>query len=53
VLGPGLGQSRWAYSLWRQVVKADLPLVVDADGLNWLAAEPFQRGQWLLTPHAG
>jgi NAD(P)H-hydrate epimerase len=53
VLGPGLGRSAWAYPLWQRLIKADLPLVVDADGLNWLAAEPCARGQWLLTPHAG
>ncbi len=53
VLGPGLGQSLWARALWRRVVDTELPLVVDADGLNWLAAEPFARGRWLLTPHAG
>ena len=31
----------------------DVPLVLDADGLNLLAAEPFERDGWLLTPHAG
>jgi NAD(P)H-hydrate epimerase len=53
VLGPGLGQSAWARGLWRCIVESELPLVVDADGLNWLAAEPVDRGRWLLTPHAG
>lgn len=53
VVGPGLGRSAWARRLWRRVVDSELPLVVDADGLNWLAAEPFERRQWLLTPHAG
>ena len=33
--------------------RTDLPLVVDADGLNLLAAEPRERGDWLLTPHPG
>jgi NAD(P)H-hydrate epimerase len=28
-----------------------LPLVVDADGLNLLAAEPRRRADWILTPH--
>jgi NAD(P)H-hydrate epimerase len=53
VLGPGLGRSAWAYRLWRHVVRADVPLVLDADGLNLLAAEPIERGRWLLTPHPG
>jgi hydroxyethylthiazole kinase-like uncharacterized protein yjeF len=53
VLGPGLGQSAWAYRLWRQLVHTNLPLVLDADGLNLLAAEPIERDNWLLTPHPG
>jgi NAD(P)H-hydrate epimerase len=53
VVGPGLGQSAWAQALWRYVVSAPVPTVVDADGLNWLAAEPHERSGWLLTPHPG
>jgi NAD(P)H-hydrate epimerase len=53
VIGPGLGQTAWAYGVWRQVLQTDLPLIVDADGLNLLAAEPSQRTHWALTPHAG
>jgi hydroxyethylthiazole kinase-like uncharacterized protein yjeF len=53
VLGPGLGQSAWAYGLWRHVLKTDVPLVLDADGLNLLAREPLARDAWLLTPHPG
>jgi len=53
VLGPGLGQSAWAYGTWRQLVRLPVPLVLDADGLNLLAAEPMTREGWLLTPHPG
>jgi NAD(P)H-hydrate epimerase len=53
VVGPGLGQSEWARDLWRRVARTDLPLVVDADGLNLLASEPLTRGDWVLTPHPG
>jgi NAD(P)H-hydrate epimerase len=53
VVGPGLGQSAWAYGLWRALLRSDLPLVLDADGLNLLAAEPFARDKWVLTPHPG
>jgi len=53
VLGPGLGRSAWAYGLWRHVVRLSVPLVLDADGLNLLAAEPMTRADWLLTPHPG
>jgi NAD(P)H-hydrate epimerase len=53
VLGPGLGRSAWAYRLWRYLVRADVPLVLDADGLNLLAGEPVERERWVLTPHPG
>jgi NAD(P)H-hydrate epimerase len=53
VLGPGLGTSEWAEGLWRRVLEADVPLVLDADGLNLLAREPIERDEWLLTPHPG
>lgn len=51
VLGPGLGKSDWARALWRRVLNSDLPLIVDADGLNLLAEHPEARGRWVLTPH--
>ena len=52
-LGPGLGRSEWSQAVWRGALAADRPLVVDADALNLLAAEPSDRGNWLLTPHPG
>lgn len=52
-IGPGLGQSAWAKSLFDIVLARDKPLVVDADALNLLAAHPRQRGKWVLTPHPG
>ena len=53
VVGPGLGQSAWAQELWGRVMAADVPLVLDADGLNLLARAPVERRDWLLTPHPG
>jgi len=53
VLGPGLGQSAWARPLWQAVLASGKPLIVDADGLNWLAQEARARGDWVLTPHPG
>lgn len=53
VLGPGLGQSAWGKALFEEVLKTDLPLVLDADGLNLLSQRPVQRANWILTPHPG
>lgn len=57
-VGPGLGQSPEAQELLRRAVASDLPLVLDADALNLLAAHPVLAGQvrrrdapTLLTPH--
>ena len=52
-LGPGLGQTNWGRALFSQAVSAKKLLVVDADGLNWLAQNPLQREDWVLTPHPG
>jgi len=55
LLGPGLGQDAWAEQMVQRVLGSDLPLVVDADGLNLLArrATPVHRENWILTPHPG
>ncbi len=53
VIGPGLGQSDWAKALLEAVLKCELPLIVDADGLNVLAKHPGKHENWILTPHSG
>ncbi|HIG66000.1 MAG TPA: NAD(P)H-hydrate dehydratase [Methyloprofundus sp.] len=53
VLGPGLAQREWAKSIWSQLVTLDLPRVIDADALNFLAAAPAYSENWILTPHPG
>ena len=53
VVGPGIGQGEWGESLFNRVMASNLPLVVDADGLNLLARSPVKRGNWILTPHPG
>jgi ADP-dependent NAD(P)H-hydrate dehydratase / NAD(P)H-hydrate epimerase len=58
VLGPGLGRSPGAQALARELMqRIDVPLVIDADGLNALAGrlELLHRRRWptVLTPHAG
>ncbi|HEX23206.1 MAG TPA: NAD(P)H-hydrate dehydratase, partial [Chromatiales bacterium] len=52
-IGPGLGQGVWGRQLLGAALASRLPLVVDADALNLLAAEPARRAQWVLTPHPG
>jgi len=57
VVGPGLGRSPWSEQMLQQVMKTGLPLVVDADALNILAAKPacseVKRQNWVFTPHPG
>jgi NAD(P)H-hydrate epimerase len=57
VIGPGLGQSAWSEQLLQQVAAATVPLVMDADALNLLAAKRVirerRRNNWILTPHPG
>ena len=60
-IGPGLGQSIEALNLLRAAIENALPLVIDADALNLLAAHPVLARQLarrheaarstLLTPH--
>jgi len=53
VIGPGLGQSDWAKELFMAAIKAQKPMVVDADALNLLARSPLTNPGWILTPHPG
>jgi NAD(P)H-hydrate epimerase len=50
-IGPGLGQTEWAKQMLELAIESGLPLVVDADALNLLSAEPQSRENWILTPH--
>ncbi|MDH3994384.1 MAG: NAD(P)H-hydrate dehydratase, partial [Gammaproteobacteria bacterium] len=57
VVGPGLGQSAWSEQLFQVAAASGKPMVLDADGLNLLAAgrgiAEAPRGNWALTPHPG
>ena len=62
VLGPGLGQSDWSAQVFERFIDVEVPMVVDADGLNWLARSGrHANGQTnarrnsarVLTPHPG
>jgi hydroxyethylthiazole kinase-like uncharacterized protein yjeF len=59
VLGPGLGRAPGTRALVRELVgRIEVPLLIDADGLNALAevfpgALPEREAPTVLTPHAG
>jgi hydroxyethylthiazole kinase-like uncharacterized protein yjeF len=58
VFGPGLGRDPGSFELAREVAaKIDVPLVLDADGLNAFAGRlgdlRARQAQTILTPHAG
>lgn len=57
VFGPGSGTDADARKRLVEILATDLPVVVDADGLTMLAADPdLVRGRsapTVLTPHAG
>ncbi len=54
VVGPGLGQSAWSEYLFQAAVQSGKPMVLDADGLNLLAAgKADARPGMIITPHPG
>ena len=53
VIGPGLGESEWAQTLFQAAIAAQLPLVIDASALRMLALCPQHDDNWVLTPHPG
>ncbi|HEX4123293.1 MAG TPA: NAD(P)H-hydrate dehydratase [Tepidisphaeraceae bacterium] len=57
VVGPGLGDSASAMSRLKRLVRMTKPMVVDADGLNMLAAQKkwpaYFKATAVLTPHPG
>jgi hydroxyethylthiazole kinase-like uncharacterized protein yjeF len=57
VVGPGMGADEQAGRIMGAVLGADVPVVVDADGITWLATHcellSNRSAPTLLTPHAG
>ncbi|GAA5067544.1 NAD(P)H-hydrate dehydratase [Nocardia callitridis] len=57
LFGPGAGTDADARARLAAILDTDLPVVVDADGLTLLAADPSlvtdRRAPTVLTPHAG
>lgn len=53
-IGPGLGKQAWGVGLWDVAKVSGKHLVVDADALNLLAAQPCALPSGtILTPHPG
>ncbi|TRW49037.1 NAD(P)H-hydrate dehydratase [Aliidiomarina halalkaliphila] len=63
-MGPGLGQQAWGKNWWSWYLDGlersdplfEMPTVLDADALNWLARSALEvstRSHWVLTPHPG
>ncbi|MFT3762009.1 MAG: NAD(P)H-hydrate dehydratase [Pseudoxanthomonas sp.] len=52
-IGPGLGQDDWGRAVFQLALASGKPLVVDADALNLLAAQPRTLPDAILTPHPG
>lgn len=53
-IGPGLGQGEWGKSLFSAAIGSAKPLLLDADALNLLAAQPRPlAADTILTPHPG
>lgn len=53
VLGPGIGRTSWSENIYTTVANTTLPLVLDADGLFFLAQKPTQNLKRIITPHPG
>lgn len=58
VIGPGLGQAPETVSAFHSLVEwlkgLEIPVIIDADGLNALSKSPIRLSeQFMLTPHTG
>lgn len=58
VLGPGLGQERYARQLMQVILEhAYVPIIIDADGLNIIVKNPeltqYYTENIIITPHLG
>lgn len=57
LIGPGLGRSTGTLAVLEAVLRSEKPVVVDADGINLLAAHKYlvrgRKGETILTPHDG
>ncbi|HRI33486.1 MAG TPA: NAD(P)H-hydrate dehydratase [Saprospiraceae bacterium] len=56
-IGPGLGQADYIHEIFDIILNQDKPMVIDADGLNFISKEKSLLNQLkpntILTPHIG
>jgi len=54
LIGPGLGRTEWGKSLYKVCLDWKMPLIVDADGLFWMATEGRSVSETVIvSPHVG
>ncbi len=54
LIGPGLGRNQWGKALYEACQTCSVPLVIDADGLFWMAAEGRPIAETVIvSPHVG
>lgn len=51
VLGPGLGRTDWSQQVYDVAINTAHPLILDGDGLFFLAQKPSKNRNRIITPH--
>ena len=52
-VGPGIGRGEWGGSLFSRALAVPRPMLIDADGLRWLAeSDAMPAAAPVVTPHA-
>ena len=52
-VGPGIGRGEWGGSLFSRALAVPRPMLIDADGLRWLAeSDAMPTAAPVVTPHA-
>ena len=54
LIGPGLGRNKWGKRLYRSCLNLNMPFMIDADGLFWMASEGCPASDLVIvSPHLG
>lgn len=53
IVGPGLGNDKWACEIWQVIKSLDNQMVIDASALHHLAYDGGHYPNWIITPHPG